>query len=71
MDDKELMTPGEAAKVLGVKAATLGRWAERGVIRAYTLPMHNIKRYYRAEIEALKIKCETKEEKQNEQKESE
>lgn len=46
------MAPGEAAESLYVTTKTLGRMAERGDIRAITLPSGH-RRYSRDDVEAL------------------
>lgn len=46
------MAPGEAADSLYVTTKTLGRMAERGDIRSFTLPSGH-RRYSREDVEAL------------------
>lgn len=50
---QDLMTPGEAAKVLRVHRSTLGRWAKAGLVSAVTLRSGH-RRYERADVEAIR-----------------
>lgn len=50
---EELLPPGEAAKILGVTAGTLGRYARTGIVQFQTLPTGH-RRYPRSAVEALR-----------------
>ena len=58
MTNKTLITPGQAAKILGLTTQTLSRYAQQGKIQYIKLP-NNDKRYYKEEI----LKLAGKEEK--------
>jgi len=58
MTNKTLITPGQAAKILGLTTQTLSRYAKQGKIQYVKLP-NNDKRYYKEEI----LKLAGKEEK--------
>jgi len=48
----ELLSPGEAARLLGVDTSTLRRWAEAGKITARVTEGGH-RRFRRADVEAL------------------
>lgn len=50
--DSAYLTPGVAAARLGVSLSTMARLADRGAVRAVTLPSGH-RRYSRADVEAL------------------
>jgi putative resolvase len=50
--NKELYSPKETAKILGVSVVTLQRWDREGKIQAIRTP-HNRRRFHRTEIERL------------------
>lgn len=50
---RDLITPDEAAEVLGVEPRTIARWSDEGRLwRTWTAGGH--RRYDRAEVKALK-----------------
>jgi citrate synthase len=49
----EYLTVDEAARLLGVKRATLYAYVSRGVLRSYRQGMKRQRLYRRAEVEAL------------------
>lgn len=51
-NERELLSPAEASRMLGVSYKTLWRWWKEGKIRAVRLPSKRL-RYYRDEIEQL------------------
>ena len=54
MDDRgRLLTPGEAAKALGVTVKTLTRWANDGLIRALVTPGGH-RRYWEQEVRRIR-----------------
>lgn len=48
----DLLTPADAAALLGCSGETLRRWAKDGVVRHVKLPSGR-RLFYRADIEAL------------------
>ncbi len=48
-----MLSPGQAARVLGVTTQTLATFADRGVIQAVRLPSGH-RRYLKSEIDALR-----------------
>lgn len=46
------LTPGEAARILGVSPKTVSRWADRGWL-SHIVTVGGHRRFRRAEIEAL------------------
>jgi len=53
VDGEEYMTVKEAARLLGVKPATLYAYVSRGVLRSYRQGIKRERLYRRAEVEAL------------------
>jgi citrate synthase len=53
IDGDEFLTVGEAARLMGVKPATLYAYVSRGVLRSYRQGIKRARLYRRAEIEAL------------------
>ena len=51
-DSEAYIAPGDAARIAFVTTKTLGRMAERGDIRSFTLPSGH-RRYSREDVEAL------------------
>jgi excisionase family DNA binding protein len=51
-DNNELLTPAQAAHMLGVTTTTLTRWVHAGQIPAVTIPS-GVHRYRRTDIERL------------------
>jgi excisionase family DNA binding protein len=49
----QVLTPGNAAKILGVDAKTLVRWAREGRVPTYAITLGGHRRYLRSDIEAL------------------
>jgi citrate synthase len=54
VDGEEFLTVDEAARLLGVKAATLYAYVSRGVLRSYREGTKRQRLYRRAEVEALR-----------------
>jgi citrate synthase len=54
VDGEEYLTVDEAARVLGVKPATLYAYVSRGVLRSYREGTKRRRLYRRAEVEALR-----------------
>jgi excisionase family DNA binding protein len=54
VDGEEYLTVDEAARVLGVKPATLYAYVSRGVLKSYREGSKRQRLYRRAEIEALR-----------------
>jgi citrate synthase len=54
VDGEEFLTVDEAARLLGVKAATLYAYVSRGVLRSYREGTKRRRLYRRAEVEALR-----------------
>ena len=54
VDGEEYLTVDEAARLLGVKAATLYAYVSRGVLRSYREGTKRQRLYRRAELEALR-----------------
>lgn len=54
VDGEEYLTVEEAARLLGVKAATLYAYVSRGVLRSYREGTKRQRLYRRAEVEALR-----------------
>jgi len=52
VDGEEYLTVEEAARLLGVKRATLYAYASRGLVRSYRQGMKRQRLYRRAELEA-------------------
>ena len=53
MNDEDYLTVKEAARLLGVKPATLYAYVSRGVLRSYRQGIKRERLYRRAEIEGL------------------
>jgi citrate synthase len=53
LDGEEYLTVDEAARLLGVKRATLYAYVSRGVLRSYRQGIKRQRLYRRSEIEAL------------------
>ena len=53
LDGEEYLTVDEAARLLGVKRATLYAYVSRGVLRSYRQGIKRQRLYRRAEIESL------------------
>ena len=53
LDGDEYMTVKEAARLLGVKPATLYAYVSRGVLRSYRQGIKRERLYRRTEVEAL------------------
>ena len=53
LDGEEFLTVDEAARLLGVKRATLYAYVSRGVLRSYRQGIKRQRLYRRAEIEGL------------------
>ena len=53
LDGEEYLTVDEAARLLGVKPATLYAYVSRGVLRSYRQGIKRQRLYRRAEIEGL------------------
>ena len=53
LNGEEYLTVKEAARLLGVKPATLYAYVSRGVLRSYRQGIKRERLYRRAEIEAL------------------
>jgi citrate synthase len=53
LDGEEYLTVDEAARLLGVKRATLYAYVSRGVLRSYRQGIKRQRLYRRAEIEGL------------------
>jgi excisionase family DNA binding protein len=49
-----LLTPREAAEILGVRVATVGLWARTGALKPAMLTPGGHRRYERADVEALR-----------------
>jgi excisionase family DNA binding protein len=49
---KKLMTPREVGKALKVDPKTVGRWAERGLLRSIRTPGGHL-RFYASDIDAI------------------
>ena len=54
VDGEEFLTVDEAARVLGVKPATLYAYVSRGVLRSYREGSKRRRLYRRVEVEALR-----------------
>ena len=54
VDGEEYLTVDEAARLLGVKPATLYAYVSRGVLRSYREGTKRQRLYRRAELEALR-----------------
>lgn len=54
MSDSELLSPAEAARLLGVTTKTLGRWVHIGKITAVVTPGGH-RRYRREDVERLAV----------------
>ena len=54
VDGEEYLTVDEAARVLGVKPATLYAYVSRGVLKTYREGTKRRRLYRRAEVEALR-----------------
>ena len=54
VDGEEFLTVDEAARLLGVKPATLYAYVSRGLLRSYREGMKRQRLYRRAEVEALR-----------------
>lgn len=54
VDGEEYLTVDEAARVLGVKPATLYAYVSRGVLKSYREGTKRRRLYRRAEVEALR-----------------
>ena len=53
LDGEEFLTVEEAAKLLGVKPATLYAYVSRGIVKSYRQGIKRQRLYRRAEVEAL------------------
>jgi len=53
LDGEEFLTVDEAARLLGVKPATLYAYVSRGVLRSYRQGIKRQRLYRRSEIESL------------------
>jgi citrate synthase len=53
LDGDEFLTGDEAARLLGVKPATLYAYVSRGILRSYRQGIKRRRLYRRAEVEAL------------------
>lgn len=53
LEGEEFLTVKEAARLLGVKPATLYAYVSRGVLRSYRQGIKRQRLYRRAEVEAL------------------
>jgi citrate synthase len=53
LDGEEYLTVDEAAKLMGVKRATLYAYVSRGILRSYRQGIKRQRLYRRAEVEAL------------------
>ncbi|MGH7392495.1 MAG: helix-turn-helix domain-containing protein [Candidatus Rokuibacteriota bacterium] len=53
VDGEEYLTVDEAARLLGVKRATLYAYVSRGMLRSYRQGMKRQRLYRRAELEGL------------------
>jgi citrate synthase len=53
IDGEEYLTVDEAARLLGVKRATLYAYVSRGVLRSYRQGIKRQRLYRRTEVEAL------------------
>lgn len=53
MNDEDYLTVKEAARLLGVKPATLYAYVSRGVLRSYRQGIKRERLYRRAEVEGL------------------
>jgi citrate synthase len=53
LDGEEYLTVDEAARLLGVKRATLYAYVSRGLLRSYRQGMKRQRLYRRAEVDAL------------------
>jgi citrate synthase len=53
LDGEEYLTVDEAARLLGVKPATLYAYVSRGVLRSYRQGIKRQRLYRRAEVEGL------------------
>jgi excisionase family DNA binding protein len=54
LDGEEYLTGDEAARVLGVKPATLYAYVSRGILKSYRQGSKRQRLYRRAEVEALR-----------------
>ena len=54
------MDAAEAARILGVKVATLYSYASRGWVRAFPSGQHRVKRYLRADLERLRHRADAR-----------
>jgi citrate synthase len=54
LDGEEYLTGDEAARVLGVKPATLYAYVSRGILRSYRQGTKRQRLYRRAEVDALR-----------------
>lgn len=55
----DLLTPADAAELLGISGETLRRWAKEGTVRHVKLPSGR-RLFYKADIEALLTPLEPK-----------
>jgi citrate synthase len=53
LEGEEFLTVKEAARLLGIKPATLYAYVSRGVLRSYRQGIKRQRLYRRAEVEAL------------------
>ncbi len=53
MNDQELLTVGEVAKILRVDATTVRRWIKHGTLAAIELPHANKRAAYRVKRETV------------------
>ena len=52
-DQEKLLRPGEAARILGVHATTLRRWADKGMVKVYYVGRRADRRFRRKDIIAF------------------
>ncbi|MGZ6096956.1 MAG: helix-turn-helix domain-containing protein, partial [Myxococcaceae bacterium] len=55
-----LVDAGVAARMLGVKVATLYSYASRGRVRAFPSERHREKRYLRTDLERLRSRADAR-----------
>ena len=53
IQSKVMLTPGEAASLLGIHINTMRRWSDKGVIRAYRVSRRGDRRFRREDIDAF------------------
>lgn len=52
-DDSEFMTPGQVARAFMVDPKTVTRWAQKGLITPAHRTLGGVRRFRRADVEAL------------------